>query len=189
MIKRIFALVTLVLLTATMALAEVKPGAVITESFAVRQIRPEEPWKVYINAQMAGGEMRAIVCKVSMPGGAVFPLAQTEINNAYRLQLSGYLSLPSEILNDLGPEELVLNVQIKDNAGRLNSSPPPPRFTCPISYLGSRSFTLTLPTVNAFQPSRSKPFKKPASLSSSATQCPTSCCGTKRPTHYGSLKL
>jgi hypothetical protein len=121
MIKRIFTIVALVLLTATMALAEVKPGAVITESFAVRQIKPEEPWKVYINAQMAGGEMRAIICKVSLPGGAVFPLVQTEINNAYRQQLSGYLSLPSEILNDLGPEELFLNVQIKDNAGRLSA--------------------------------------------------------------------
>ena len=121
MIKRIFTIATLVLLTATMALAEVKPGAVITESFAVRQIKPEEPWRVYINAQIAAGEMRAIICNISLPGGGEFPLAQTGINNPYRQQLSGYLSLPAEILEGLGPEELVLNVQIKDNAGHLSA--------------------------------------------------------------------
>jgi len=125
MIRKIFTVVALVLLTATMAPAEVKPGAVITESFAARQIRPEDRWKVYINAQIADGEMRSIVCDISLPGGGIFPLPQTGIDSPYRQKLSGYLTLPAGLLDDLGTEEIVLNLQIKDNAGHL---------TAPVSF-------------------------------------------------------
>ena len=109
------------LFTQTVARGESQEGPVITDFFASSQIRPGEPWKVYINAKSAGGKMCAFIFKISLPGGAVCPLAQMEIKEPYGRRLSGSLSLPMGILDYLEPENLVLNLQIKDNAGRLSA--------------------------------------------------------------------
>ncbi len=53
MVNKILILVTPVFFTAIMALVEREIGPVITGSFASRQIKPGEPWKVYMNAQIA----------------------------------------------------------------------------------------------------------------------------------------
>lgn len=122
MIKKFFSVVILVLLTQASALGEYKAGPVITEYFASKQIKPGERWKVYINARSSDGGMKDFILKVSLPGGAVHPLAQTEIKKISRHQLSGYLSFPTEILDYLEPENLVLNLKIRDKAGRLSTS-------------------------------------------------------------------
>jgi hypothetical protein len=121
MTRKILTIVTLLFLTQAMALGESKAGPVITESFASMQIKPGEPWKVYINAQIADGEMSALIFKISLPGRAVCPLAHTGIKEPYRQRLSGYLSLRMVILDYLELENLVLNVQIKDKAGHLSA--------------------------------------------------------------------
>jgi hypothetical protein len=120
MIKKILTIVALLFLTPAMAFAESKAGSVITESFASMQIKPGEPWKIYINAKIADGEMSAFIFKISLPGGAVCPLAKMEIKEPYRQRLSGYLSLPMGMLDYLDPESLVLILQIKDKAGHLS---------------------------------------------------------------------
>jgi hypothetical protein len=119
MAKKILILVTLVLLTATMAPGASREGSVITESFASPQIRPGAQWKVYINAQIADGEMNAIICKALLPGGYVCPFAKTEIKKPYRKHLSGYLFMSTAILDYLNPTNLVLIVQIMDKEGHL----------------------------------------------------------------------
>ena len=60
MAKKILILITPLLLTAIMALVQREIGPVITGSFVSRQIKPGEPWTVYMNAQitdMAPGMM------------------------------------------------------------------------------------------------------------------------------------
>jgi hypothetical protein len=121
MIKKILTIVALLFLTQSLAPGESKAGPVITESFASMQIKPGEPWKVYINAKIADGEMSAFIFKISLPGGAVCPLAQTGIKEPYRQRVSGFLSLRMVILDYLEPENLLLNVQIKDKAGHLSA--------------------------------------------------------------------
>jgi hypothetical protein len=44
---------------------------VITNSFACRQIRPGDTWKIYLLAEDPEGEMKAIVCTVDQPGAGV----------------------------------------------------------------------------------------------------------------------
>jgi hypothetical protein len=121
MTRKFLAIVTLLLLTQTMARGESQEGPVISDFFASRQIKPGEPWKVYINAQIADGEMCAFIFKVSLPGGSVCPLAKMEIKEPYRQRLSGYLSLRIGMLDYLEPQNLVLILQIKDKAGHFSA--------------------------------------------------------------------
>jgi hypothetical protein len=122
MIKKFFFVVILVFLSQATALGEYEAGPVIMQYFASRQTKPGEPWKVYINAQSTDREMKAFILKVSLPGGAVCPLAQTEIKKISHHRLSGYLTFPTKILDYLEPESLVLDMKIKDKAGRLSTS-------------------------------------------------------------------
>ncbi len=121
MARKFLVIVALLLLTQTLARGESQEGPAIKDFFASGQIRPGEPWKIYINAQIADGEMYAFIFKVSLPGGAVYPLAQMKIKEPYGQRLSGYFSLSIGILDYLEPENLVLNLQIKDKTGHVSA--------------------------------------------------------------------
>jgi hypothetical protein len=120
-----------------------KEASVIAETFASKQIRPGDTWKIYLKASDPGGDMHRIVAVVSQPGYGIYPVSLTKIQEGNGKELSGYI-----YLNTSGPYgsgwqnfvSLSVTVQIQDRAGhysepvsfplsfqnRYTQEPPPP---------------------------------------------------------------
>jgi hypothetical protein len=94
---------------------------VIIQSFAAKEIRTGDTWKVYLNASDPDGDMKNIFCVLQQTGLGVYPVGITRIKEGDRRELSGYLYLntpdPSNALNFA---ELTLTVQIQDRAGHFS---------------------------------------------------------------------
>ena len=135
-----------------------KEASVITETFASKQLRPGDTWKVYLKASDPDGDMQSIVATVDLVGSGTHPASFTRIKDGNRKELSGYVSLntwnPSGEgwLNNL---TLTLTVQIKDRAGHLSKAvtfplefnsryvqEPPPPGVFPEQNLGPIMITL-----------------------------------------------
>ena len=120
-----------------------KEASVITETFASKQMRPGDTWKIYLNASDPGGDMNKIVVLVNHPGLGPYPISFTKIKEGNGKELSGYI-----YLNTSGPYgsdwqnflAISVTVQIQDRAGhfsepvsfplsfqnRYTQDPPPP---------------------------------------------------------------
>jgi hypothetical protein len=120
-----------------------KEGPVITETFASKQMRPGDTWKIYLNASDPGGDIYRVVAMVNQPGFGLYPASLTKIREGNGKELSGYI-----YLNTSGPYgsdwqnflSLSVTVQIQDRAGhfsepvsfplsfqsRYTQEPPPP---------------------------------------------------------------
>jgi len=120
-----------------------KEAPVITETFASKQMRPGDTWKVYLKASDPGGDMHKIVAVVNQPGLGPYPASYTKIQEGNGKELSGYI-----YLNTSGPYgsewqnflSFLVTVQIQDRAGhssepvsfplsfqsRYTQEPPPP---------------------------------------------------------------
>jgi len=98
-----------------------KEVPVITQSFASKQIRPGDTWKVYLNASDPDGNMKYIVCTIQQPGVGVYSPSYTRIKEENRKELSGYIYLntvsPGKLLNFVN---LTLTVHIQDRAGHFS---------------------------------------------------------------------
>ena len=135
-----------------------KEASVITETFASKQMRPGDTWKIYLKASDPDGDMESIVATVVLVGSGTHPVSYTRIKDGNRKELSGYVSLSSwnpsgeGWLNNL---TLTLTVQIKDRAGHLSKAvtfplefnsryvqEPPPSGVFPEQYLGPIMITL-----------------------------------------------
>ena len=94
---------------------------VITHSFASQQIRPNDTWKVYLNASDPDANMKYIVCTIQQPGAGVYSASYTRIKEENRKELSGYVYLntvnPGNLLNFVN---LTLTVQVQDKAGHFS---------------------------------------------------------------------
>jgi hypothetical protein len=97
-------------------------GPVITASFAPKEFIPGGSLKVYIKAQSADSEMKAIYVTVEQPGGGVYPISITRIKEDQKKDLSGYLYFSTITTvgsaNDFVPLKMI--VQIKDSKGRFS---------------------------------------------------------------------
>jgi hypothetical protein len=97
-----------------------KSVPVISQSFAPKQVRPGDTWKVYLNASDPDGDMKRIACTIDQPGVGTYPVGFTNVPEENRKELSGYL-----FLNTFGPYgynwlnflSITLTVQIQDEAG------------------------------------------------------------------------
>ena len=97
-----------------------KEASVITETFASKQMRPGDTWKIYLKASDPGGDMHRIVAVVNQPGFGPYPISLTKIKEGNGKELSGYI-----YLNTSGPYgtewqnflSLSVTVQIQDRAG------------------------------------------------------------------------
>ncbi len=97
-----------------------KEGSVITETFASKQMRPGDTWKIYLKASDPGGDMHRIAAVVNQPGFGPYPISYTKIQEGNGKELSGYI-----YLNTSGPYgtewqnflSLSVTVQIQDRAG------------------------------------------------------------------------
>lgn len=96
-----------------------KAAPVITESFASKELRPGDHWKIYLKAYDPDGDMESIVAVVDQKGLGAYPLSFTRIKEGNGKELSGYV-----FLNTSGPYgdswlysySLTVTVQVRDKA-------------------------------------------------------------------------
>jgi len=93
---------------------------VITQSFASKQMRPGDTWKVYLNASDPDVDMKNIVCTIEQPGIGTYPVSFTRIKEANRKELSGYIYLNTVGIQGLNFVNITLTVQVQDKAGHLS---------------------------------------------------------------------
>jgi len=100
--------------------AEVKATPVITQSFASKEIRIGDTWKIYLNASDPNGEMTKISAIVDQPE-QIYPEGITKVSKENGKELSGYLYLPTATLAN-APEgtSITLWVQIQDRSGNFS---------------------------------------------------------------------
>ncbi len=120
-----------------------KEAPVITETFASKEMKPGDSWKIYLNASDPGGDINKVVAVVHQPGFGSYQASYTKIREGNDKELSGYI-----YLNTSGPYgsewqnflSLSVTVQIQDRAGhfsepvsfplsfqsRYTQEPPPP---------------------------------------------------------------
>jgi hypothetical protein len=97
-------------------------GPVITASFAPKEFTPGGSLRVYIKAQSADSDMKAIYVTVEQPGGGVYPISITRIKGDQQKDLSGYLyfSTTTTVGSSADFVPLKLIVQIRDGKGRFS---------------------------------------------------------------------
>jgi len=93
---------------------------VITQSFASKQMRPGDTWKVYLNASDPDGDMKNIVCAIEQPGMPTYPVSFTKIKEVNRKELSGYIYLNTGGIQGLNWVNITLTAQVQDKAGHLS---------------------------------------------------------------------
>ena len=99
---------------------EVKATPVITQSFASREIRIGDTWKIYLNASDPNGEMIKISAIVDQPE-QIYPEGITKVSKENGKGFSGYLYLSTASLaNVLDGTSIRLWVQIQDRAGNFS---------------------------------------------------------------------
>ena len=99
---------------------EVKATPVITQSFASREIRIGDTWKIYLNASDPNGEMTKISAIVDQPE-QIYPEGITKVSKENGKGFSGYLYLSTNSLaNAPDGTSITLWVQIQDRAGNLS---------------------------------------------------------------------
>jgi hypothetical protein len=124
-----------------------KEAPVIAETFASKQLRPGDTWKIYLKASDPGGDIYRVVAVVNQPGLGPYQASFTKIQEGNGKDLSGYI-----YLNTSGPYgadwqnflSLSVTVQIQDRAG--HSSEP---VTFPLSF--QSSYTQEAPPPGKFQ--------------------------------------
>jgi hypothetical protein len=73
--------------------AEGKAAPVIVQSFASKELRPGDVWKVYLKASDPEGKMKYIFATVSQPGVIAYPISIIRIKGENQKELSGYIYL------------------------------------------------------------------------------------------------
>jgi hypothetical protein len=73
--------------------AEGKTPPVIVQSFASKELRPGDVWKIYLKASDPEGKMKYIFATVSQPGANPYPVSIIRIKGENQKELSGYIYL------------------------------------------------------------------------------------------------
>ena len=98
-----------------------RPGVpIITRSFASREIRPGDTWKVYIQATDPEGDMKTIICEVSQVGRGSYPVSYVKVPEDQGGELSGFIYLNTGAGQSLPFIHLTLQVEIQDRARNLS---------------------------------------------------------------------
>jgi len=119
-----FAFLFLAIRVATLAGSEVseKGIPIISQSFASKEIRPGEAWKVYFNVSNPNSEMTNIFAVVNQPGVGQYPMTIIKVKTENRKELSGYIYLPtSTSFHNLNYANLMLTVYVQDRAGNFSA--------------------------------------------------------------------
>ena len=98
---------------------EGKGVPVIVQSFASKDLRAGDVWKVYLNASDPGGKMKYIFATIFQPGVGIYPVSITRIKKENQKEISGYIYLntapapPSAFFN----QTLTLTINIQGKGG------------------------------------------------------------------------
>ena len=119
-----------------------EPGSrpVITDYYAPQVIRPGETWKIFLEVQDRGGDLKQIVANLWQAGVGYYSVNLTPIQEGDRSGFVGYLLLKTPPDFNLVQDRLKLQIVIRDRRG--NKSEP-----------------LYLPLSFAYNPSREVPEK------------------------------
>lgn len=93
---------------------------IITRSFASPQVSPGDIWRVYLSASDPDGDMKAVYCIIDQPGMGTYPVSITRIREDQQRELSGYFYLTTAGMAGLNFGNLVLKIQIRDQAGNFS---------------------------------------------------------------------
>jgi hypothetical protein len=124
----VFVILFLAMGFSTLMAAEVREGVdvkgvpVITQSFASKEIRPGETWKIYLNVSNPEGGIKNIFAVVDQAGAGPYPLSIIRIQGENHKELSGYIYLNTS--NPYSPLEFIplkLIVQVQDRAGHFSA--------------------------------------------------------------------
>ena len=96
-----------------------KTPPVIIESFASKELRAGDVWKVYLKASDPEGKMKYIFATVSQPGANPYPVSIIRIKGENQKELSGYIYLNTAPAAQSNFFNLTLNlaVSIKGDGG------------------------------------------------------------------------
>ena len=94
-----------------------KSSPIISESFASKQIKPGDTWKVYLKATDPDGDMKNIVCIIDQAGKGVYPISYIRIREEDQREFSGFIYLFTAGIQGINYVPLTLTVQIQDKAG------------------------------------------------------------------------
>jgi hypothetical protein len=100
---------------------DAKVGPVITQSFASKEIRAGETWKIYLNVSSPEADIKNIFALVDQPGVGEYPVSIIRIKEQNQKELSGYIYLNaynSYYVLQFIP--LKLTVQVQDRAGHFS---------------------------------------------------------------------
>ena len=96
-----------------------KGAPVIVQSFASKELRAGEVWKVYLKASDPDGKMKYIFATITQPGVGVYPVSITRIKGENQKEFSGYVYLntapaaPTDFFNT----DLTLTINIQGKGG------------------------------------------------------------------------
>ena len=99
--------------------AEGKGNAVIVQSFASKEMRAGDVWKIYLKASDPEGKMKYIFASIFQPGVGSYSVSITRIKEENQKELSGYIYLntaPARQTNFFNLN-LILTISIKDEKG------------------------------------------------------------------------
>ncbi len=98
-----------------------KATPIITQSFASKEIRPGDTWKVYLKVSDPNGEMKKIFAMIDQPGVVPYPVSIIPVKKENRKELSGYIYLSTA--NPVFPMNgvnLTLAVQVQDGSSNFS---------------------------------------------------------------------
>jgi hypothetical protein len=93
---------------------------VITQSFASKEMKLGDTWKVYLKASDPDGDMNNIYATIEQPGIGTYPISITRIKEGGGKELSGYVYLNTITVQGLNFATITLTVQIQDKAGHFS---------------------------------------------------------------------
>jgi len=108
-----------------------KEPPMITESFASKEMRPGETWKVYLKASDPGADMDYILATVFLVGTKAYPVSFIKVREGNGKEINGYIYLNTQVpeYEFLNFSSLNLTVQVRDKVGHFS---PPVEF--PLSF-------------------------------------------------------
>jgi hypothetical protein len=126
-ILAVFVILFLAMGFSTLMAAEIREGTdvkevpVITHSFASKQVRPGDTWKVYLSVSDPDGGLTNIYAVVDQLGVGEYPVNIIRIQGQNRKELSGYLYLVTRTpYATLEFVSLKLTVQVQNRAGHFS---------------------------------------------------------------------
>jgi hypothetical protein len=130
MIKKAFVIVAMLFLSlgfAGLVSAEVqettggKGVPVITQSFASKEVRPGETWKIYLNVSDPKGDMKRIFAVIDQLGVGEYPVSMIRVKGKNDKELSGYLYLYTSASGFSGEfVKLTLTLYVQDKWGKFS---------------------------------------------------------------------